>query len=296
MPQENNIFFTTPDKPKWLKLIVDSYQRYNSQGNGIQVFISFGTDIAVKDLMPMHLVTLACLIQFLSDHNWQANLSPNNPSVDDYIYNELRFRDYWLGQKNHVDTADSSHIFNLWRIVDGEKELFAARVEEYLRNNYFKNKDLSAISLSLKEAFYNVFDHASAGNNAFSLIFYDKDTHVLYAAISDFGIGIVRSVKKYLPSIIDDKQALLKAIENNFTVKSAKWNKGKGLDNILSSTDSSRLCSGRALLLYKKKDKYDMQGNKRVYDIDFDFPGTLLYFEVDISQMDDVEILDSFEF
>ena len=119
----------------------------------------------------MHLVTLACLIQFLSDHNWQANLSPNNPSVDDYIYNELRFRDYWLGQKNHVDTADSSHIFNLWRIVDGEKELFAARVEEYLRNNYFKNKDLSAISLSLKEDFYNVFDHASAGNNAFSLIF-----------------------------------------------------------------------------------------------------------------------------
>ena len=84
MPQENNIFFTTPDKPKWLKLIVDSYQRYNFQGNGIQVFISFGTDIAVKDLMPMHLVTLACLIQFLSDHNWQANLSPNNPSVDDY--------------------------------------------------------------------------------------------------------------------------------------------------------------------------------------------------------------------
>ena len=119
MPQENIIFFTTPDKPKWLKLIVDSYQRYNFQGNGIQVFIYFGTDIAVKDLMPMHLVTLACLIQFLSDHNWQANLSPNNPSVDDYIYNELRFRDYWLGQKNHVDTADSSHIFNLLRIVDG---------------------------------------------------------------------------------------------------------------------------------------------------------------------------------
>jgi len=244
----------------------------------------------------MHLVTLACLIQFLSDHNWQANLSPNNPSVANYIYNELRFRDYWSGQKNHVDTAESSHIFNLWRIVNGEKEPFAARVEEYLKNNYFRNKDLSAISLSLKEAFYNVFDHASADNNAFSLIFYDKDTYVLYAAISDFGIGIVRSVKKYLPSIIDDKQALLKAIENNFTVKSEKWNKGKGLDNILSSADSSRLCSGRALLLYKKKDKYDMQGNKRVYDIDFDFPGTLLYFEVDISQMDDVEILDSFEF
>ena len=69
-------------------------------------------------------------------------------------------------------------------------------------------------------------------DNAFSLIMYDEDKHVLHAAIADFGIGIVQSVRNYIPSISCDKEALLKAAENNFTVKSTDRNKGKGLDNI----------------------------------------------------------------
>jgi hypothetical protein len=40
----------------------------------------------------------------------------------------------------------------------------------------------------------------------------------------------------------------------------------------------------------------DIKGERKVYDINFYFPGTLIYFEVDLSQMEDEEVLDSFEF
>lgn len=85
----------------------------------------------------------------LTDKGWKPYLASNNNAVDDYIYNELRFSEYWLGQKNHVEASHSPHIFNLWRIVDQEKDLYAKEVEQYFKNNYFQNKDLSSISLSL---------------------------------------------------------------------------------------------------------------------------------------------------
>ena len=289
MEQAHNIVFTTVDKTAWLQLIVSSYHLYSGSGKGCHVYISFSNSITAKGLTPMHLVTLACLIQFLLDNGWKPYLSSNNKEVDDYIYNDLCFSEYWMGKKNHVDTIQSSHTFNLWRVIDDEKDLYAKEVERYFKHNYFRNKDLSAISLSLTEAFYNVFDHANAKDNAFSLIMYDKDKQVLHAAISDFGIGVAKSVRNYLPTIGDDKAALLKAVENNFTVKSTGRNKGKGLDNILSCANVSRLCSGHALLV-------DINSERRCYNVNFYFPGTLLYFEVNLAQMEDEEILDSFDF
>lgn len=289
MLQDYNILFTTVDKSLWLGLIADSHHKYCCQGNNRCVYISFAKEISVDGLTPMHLVTLACLIQFLTDNEWKSYLAANNDAVDNYIYNELHFSEYWSGQKNHVATSCSPHIFNLWRIVDQEKDLYAKEVEQYFKNNYFQNKDLSSISLSLTEAFYNVFDHASANNNAFSLIMYDEKKQVLYAAISDFGVGIANSVRKYLPSIDDDRTALLKAVENNFTVKSTGRNKGKGLDNILSCADVCRIFSGNGLLV-------DNNGDRRCYDVDFFFPGTLLYFEVNLARMEEEEILDMFVF
>ena len=167
--------------------------------------------------------------------------------------------------------------------------MYAKEVEQYFKNNYFQNKDLSSISLSLTEAFYNVFDHAFANNNAFSLIMYDEEKQVLHAAISDFGVGIANSVRSYLSFIDNDKSALLKAVENNFTVNSTGRNKGKGLDNILSCADISRICSGKALLV-------DINGERKCYDVSFFFPGTLLYFEVNLAQMDEEEFIDLFDF
>ncbi|WP_028896516.1 hypothetical protein [Prevotella sp. HUN102] len=288
MIKQNIIEFDTTDRAQWLKLIVESHLKYNTSGNKRKVYISFNNSVVKSKLTPMHLVTLACLIQHLTDKGWQAHLYYNNHSVDNYIYNDLNFSAYWKGGQQHVEAQESDNVFNLWRIIDSEKDSYAINIEKYFKNTYFRDKDLSAVHLSLVEAFYNVFDHASANNNAFSLIMYDKENKTLRAAIADFGIGITKSVRNFDATIVKDTDALLKAIENNFTVGSTDRNKGKGLDNILSCADTARIYSGNALL-------YANEESRKAYETDACFPGTLVYFEVDLSKMEEEEILEEFE-
>lgn len=119
------------------------------------------------------------------------------------------------------------------------------------------------------------------------MIKYNEIDEILHVAISDFGKGISKSVRDFDPSIKSDKEALLKSIEINFTVKSKIHNKGKGLDNILSCSSVVRIFSNTALLL-KKDDMVKM------FDIDFHFYGTLIYFEIPLSLSEDEEILEEF--
>ena len=90
----------------------------------------------------------------------------------------------------------------------------------------------------MTEAFYNVFDHAKAGNNAFSIIKYIEEDNKLHVAISDFGIGITRSVRSFLPSIKNDKEALKIAVKDKFTVGSTLRNRGFGLANSYIKNDN----------------------------------------------------------
>ena len=139
------------------------------------------------------------------------------------------------------------------------------------------------------EAYYNVFDHADANGNAFSLIKYDDDDERLHVAICDFGKGIAKSVRDFTPDITNDRDALLKSIETDFTVGSKSHNKGKGLDNILSCSSVVRIFCNNALLL-----KTDA-GGVSTFDVNFHFGGTLIYLEIDLSLTEDEEILEEFD-
>lgn len=281
------ICFSTLDKSKWLEKISSIRQEYNLITFRKLILLEFIDDLDADDLEPIHLVTLACLIQFFHQNEHKIYLSSANDSIRNMLFSELRFQEYWSGGKNHVDSTNLN-FFNLWRVVEAEKDLYAKNVEKYFRNTFFKKKDLSAISLSMIEAYYNVFDHAEAQGNAFSLIKYDEEAEILNVAISDFGKGISKSVRDFNPDIKTDKEALLKSVEINFTVKSKAHNKGKGLDNILSCSSVVRIFSNNALLL--KRD-----GIIKIFDINFHFHGTLIYFEIPLSLSEDEEILEEFE-
>lgn len=281
------VYFDTLNKGEWLEKISSVRNSYTQSKYKESVALVFTKNVIAKDFEPIHLVTLACLIQFFHTKGHKVWLGSSDSSVKNMLFDQLRFQEYWSGGKHHVD-AKSENFFNLWRIVESEKDLYAKNVERYFKNTFFKGKDLSVISLSMVEAFYNVFDHAKADGNAFSLIKYDKDSEKLHVAICDFGIGIAKSVKDFDNSISDDKDALLKSIEIDFTVKSKSHNRGKGLDNILSCSDVIRIISNKALLL--------KNGYIKAYDMNFDFGGTLIYFEMDLSKVEDEEILDEFNF
>ncbi len=136
---------------------------------------------------------------------------------------------------------------------------------------------------------YNVFDYAQVGNNAFSFTKYDKNRQKIAVGICDFGIGIVNSVRNHIPNIGNDKKALEKSIEVNFTIASTEHNRGWGLENILNNSDIVRIFSGEAVLI-KVGEK------KKVLGTNIKFPGTLIYLEVDILKLEDNDsVIDYFD-
>lgn len=281
------IKFESLDKEQWLRTISDVRVNYKVDIYKKYIILGFNSNLNSDDFEPIHFVTLACLIQFFDLNNHQVAVASGNDSIRNMLFTDLCIQEYWGGGKNHVDSV-SDNIFNLWRIIETEKDLYAKNVEKYFKNNFFKGKDLSVISLSMIEAYYNVFDHADANGNAFSLIKYDGKHEMLHVAVCDFGKGISRSVRDFTPSIISDKEALLKSIETDFTVGSKSHNKGKGLDNILSCSSVVRIFCNNALLLKN-------EAGIKLYDTDFHFFGTLIYLKIDLSRTEDEEILEEFD-
>lgn len=279
------ILFKNINKGEWLQTLTDGIEKSKTIDALEHMILDFGLNINKELLTPFHIVTYACLIQYLIDKGFFVEQGQTNRDVAAYIYSDLGLCKYWKGS-NHEE-AGGEEILNLWRIIETEKDLFSKQVENYFHNTYFRDKDTSAISLSLVEAFYNVFDHADAGNNAFSQVMYDDSKKLLQVAVSDFGKGIVGTVRAYDSSIKTDTEALERAIRDDFTISSTTHNKGKGLDIILSCTETARIFSGNALLV-------KTTGGKRFIETQFAYPGTLIYFDIDLSQLEDLEILDEF--
>lgn len=280
------IAFDTLKKERWFKKISHAIAE-SRLAFGKDITLDFTTELKKEDLMPYHIVSYACLIQWLSDHNCKVAQGQTNKEIAQYIYHELGLKKYWCGS-NHEETEEYN-VFNLWRIVESEKDLYSKRVEDYFKRTYFCDKDLSPISLSLVEAFYNIFDHAQSGNNAFVHMSYNPTDMVLYIAVADMGLGIVNTVKKYSPTIINDVDALREAIKDNFTISSTTHNRGKGLDNILSCANNLQILSGSALL---QKDVNNIQVNP----VEYYFPGTLLHYAIDLSTLEDIDYVDEFNF
>lgn len=261
--------------------------RYADYNAGDKVILSFG-DLTIDKLGPEHIVSLACLVESLNKRSVLVSILPQE-RCGEYFRTQIKLSAYWKGGRDYTQ-AEKSTILNLWHIKSDSTEEHARRTTEYLKNKFFKNKDLSAVTLSLLEAYYNINDHSRSGDNAFSMLSFDEDTEVLTVAVCDFGMGIAESVRNYDPSIDSDKKALIKAIEANFTVQSTEHNAGMGLYNIKSvctEEDTLWIISNCAAIGITS-------ANERAIDLDFDFKGCLLTYSVSLSHFEDEETLEDF--
>lgn len=209
--------------------------------------------------------------------------------MGDYLYNELHFKDYFVDNKNFLPSHDES-LLSLWRVKEDEIDLHPELIQQYLKRTFFSNKDLSAVKLSLLESYYNIFDHAEARNNAWSMMMYNEECHRLYVAVGDLGIGIPTSVKRVIPSL-SDEEALLKAMEPTFTSMSRKHNRGLGLGYIKDACtegDSLTIVSNHAKLV-------TTQDRTTTAPMPFLFRGTLIYYELTLTHFENEEIIDNFE-
>lgn len=122
---------------------------------------------------------------------------------------------------------------------------------------------------------------------------YTKKDHI---AICDYGKGIASTIRNAFPYEEKDSGALRKSLETGVSANSKPHNKGFGLDVVVSSlseNNSFRMVSNKGLLkLTKTKENL----NCSLYDLSFDFKGTLIYFELSTDIFPDNEELDEFSF
>ena len=242
--------------------------------------------LSPDDVYPEHVATLACLIEELHTrygHRIQIDKSP----LGLFLWEKCRLRQYWGGKQNYSESPDEK-ILNLWRINPDEKDIQGTIVTTYLKNRFFRHKDLSAVANSLTEAYYNVFDHAEAGGNAFSMLMYEGESEVLRVAVCDFGMGIAKTVKDYLGEDISDCDAIRRAIQIDFSIKSKGYNAGLGLHNICSccTEDDTLWIVGNSGALVLKNSEI------KTFDLDFPFQGTLLFYSISLSHFEDEEIIE----
>lgn len=282
-----SLIFNSTNKDFWLSKIME-YKECVHKVDCEGVVLTF-PNIDVKDLSPVHIVSLACLIEYISRSNISIRVD-NKTAVGDYIYKTLKFREYWAGGQDHSHVEDEN-ILNLWRLKEEQMEIYGKEVTNYLKNKFQSDKDLSSVKVSITEAFYNVCDHAYANKNAFSFIQFDPDKQILQIAVCDFGIGIGNSVRTVLPDA-SDEEALRKAIEPKFTVKSRMHNSGMGLDSIRGSSTEDQnmlILSNRAFLMTKGD-------SVRTKKLDFEFRGTLVYYKINLNHYEVPETLDILDF
>ena len=279
--------FNTTNKDLWLSRIMEYRNCIQDDGCGTVVFTF--PNIEVKNLKPVHIVSLACLIEHISRFNVEIKVD-RKTSVGDYLFKTLKFKEYWAGGQDYSSVSDEN-ILNLWRLKEAQMDFYGAEVTKYLKAKFNSDKDLSAVKLSITEAFYNVCDHADANGNAFSFILFEPDKQILHIAVCDFGIGIGNSVRTVLP-YVNDEEALRKAIEPRFTVRSKKHNSGMGLDSIRGSStedQSMLILSNEAFLMTKGE-------SIRTQKMDFEFKGTLVYYKINLNHYEVPETLDILDF
>lgn len=274
----NDITFQSIDRGEWLTEICKSVSLAVKENDIVR--ISIDNTINKDELEPIHCVTLANLIEYFYQKKCAFELNGSQEMIEHL--NSLHFNEYWTNHINHVDSEEKRY-FNLWRIAEGQCDLFSKQIEKYLNDSQFKGRDLSQISCNLQEAFYNVFDHAKAGGNAFSFIKYDGEK-LLSVAVSDFGIGIPESLRTINPDY-SDQEALEESVKEMVTAGTTDHNRGCGLFNIITSSKRFRLFSKSALLYF---DGF----STRTYHSVFSFPGTLLYFELDLTETEECEVID----
>ena len=283
--------FNSINRFDWLNIIMQIRNDISNIPKKTLVKLYFA-DIEVEKLKPLHIVSLACLIECISRNELEVQiLSEDN--LYNYLREELQFDEYWNDDKssNYVEARNDT-VLNLWRFADDEKEAYTMRVHEYLKRKFFANKDLSAVKESLDETYYNVSDHSKANGNAFSFIKFDKQQGKLYVAVCDFGKGIAKSVRNVCQDKTDDAKALCKAMEYKFTTKSYSRNQGMGLGNIQNTcteNDILGIISNQGWLLAKRENI--KSGLSKI-----NFDGTLIYYELSLNHFEEENILESFTF
>lgn len=280
------VTLSSSDRLSWLSGICDG--RDMVEQNGVnRLLVNIDDGITRDKLRPEHITSLACLIESCARKGCLVQMETSK-EIKDYLENELKISRYWNLHESYVKPGNDD-ILNLWKIDPNGMEMHAKRISEYFRTTRFQAKDLTPLEGSLTEAYYNVIDHSLCEGIAFSMVEYDRSINKVFISVCDFGRGIAESVRTVLPEITDDVQAIMKAMEPRFTIRSTKHNAGLGLGNLrdyCTDPDSLWIISNDAALVTSGD-------NERYVRLKKHFKGTLIMYSISLEHLEDNYIEDT---
>lgn len=288
------ITFEEINKEYWIKKVNSLCSKHGIQENKkqerVNIDIEINSCITILDFTHVHIVLFACLIEKLKRLNYTVTAYIEDKELYKFIFEELHVGKYFTIDESscHVE-ADRDSILNIWKINPSKTEEYSMSITDYFKRKHFKNCDLSGLKNSLDEVYFNVSDHAESNGIAFSYIYYDMQSRQICVAACDLGLGIPYTLKRSGLKYNSDGEALRQSLEIGVSAKTNRHNKGFGLDNVvsnLSNKDRLRIVSNKALLLCHPNKK-----PIKFYELDFDFNGTLIYFEISIDSFFEEETL-----
>lgn len=280
------IIFNKKDRRYWIKSVnsIIRLLQPNKSGKKREIDIHIQNAIKKEDFTPFHIVLLSCLIEYIERHGYIVAFDADDFELIEFIFGEVKM-DKYINNTNtaYVKEKDKSNL-NLWKIVDNRAKEYSIVITEYLQRTYFKGLDISGFQNSLDEIYANVADHSKSNGIAFSYINYDEKEGKVHFAACDLGLGIPTTLRNAIPEIGSDELALRKSLDVGVSAKTNKHNMGFGLDNVLSNLKNGgmmRIVSNRALLFCQEN-----KNNIKTYSLDFDFRGTLIYFDISIDSFE----------
>jgi hypothetical protein len=199
-----------------------------------EIIIKLNNSVFLK---PYHIVSLACLIEEYYLFGAKISFIKNHNKLCKYLDN-IRFFEYWEEgfDRNTFTKTKIDTTLCLWKINKEMISSYAKEAENYFTKNYFQNKNLEGINISLAEIFNNIYDHSYSNVDGYVLTqYYPKEDEIIIS-VCDFGVGIVSSVNGYLSengeAVLSHSKALELAFKKNFSTFSFPHNKGFGLDTL----------------------------------------------------------------
>ena len=205
-----------------------------------RVLVVVGGSLTVK---PHHVTTLACLLEEYRLAGVTIRFEPGNAMVYQYLEGIrffARFAESGPAASQEFRPPNDPTSFGLWPVEPEGMNDFVRSAYQHFKGHFFQDKSLDFLTIYLGEMFNNVFDHAFATTAteriAFAMLQYYPTSQRLLIAVSDFGMGIPKTVNRFLQSQgkepLTATEALRKALELRFTAQSRPHNQGRGLDTI----------------------------------------------------------------
>ncbi|MGI4834957.1 MAG: hypothetical protein ACRYFK_16005 [Janthinobacterium lividum] len=168
---------------------------------GVRVVIG-GTN-TVK---PHHVTTLACLLDEYHRAGIPIHFEEENVVVFPYL-RTIGFFAQWDTPGNDAEistfqVATDSTSFILWRAEPAAMNAYVQSAYQHYSASFFREKNLTFLTTYLAELFNNVFDHAFtaiiSNRVAFGMVQYYPSRRRLFIAVSDFGLGIPKTINHFL--------------------------------------------------------------------------------------------------